>query len=165
MTFLSFDTLGFSNIADAFFNNTRVLYIAANMPAYKLCGIINEVLDFNFNRRCDLDIKIELPIETNPGIDLFGELLQEEVMEQYFPIYHYAVPHSTIEFFIIGNQSGTKYLIPEMKHASFFLLVKHHKNLTYDEQLTNIFSQIPGIDIIVDIPIDEFIYKDALIFE
>src|SRR5690606_672988 len=116
---------------------------------------------FNFVRRCDLDIMVEASVVEHLDKGLFDAFANDEFAAQYFPIYHYAVPHSAIDFFMIGNQSGTKYLIPEMKHASFFLMIRQHMNLTFDKELTAMLSQIEGVDIVRDIPVNDFRYKDA----
>src|ERR1700743_3343785 len=86
-----------------------LIAITTSLKDYRICYLINKSLNFNF-------IKIqELEVDINQGT---GPAL--------FSQYHYHWEASETDFYFLANKGSEGYLIPEMRKADYFLLIKNY---------------------------------------
>lgn len=109
--------------------------ITTSLKDYRACFLINRTLNFNF-------VKInELEIEIHKG--------QGPV---FFSRYNYIAEANETDFYFIANKGTDGYLIPEMRKADYFLLIKNYID---DEELDSLISGINKIpEIVAAVKID-----------
>jgi len=109
--------------------------VTTSLKDYRICYLINKCLNFNFVKGDDLEIDI------HHGAD-----------PSFFSFYTYHWESSETDFFFIGNKGSDAYLIPEMKKADFFLMIKNYID---DKDLENIITGLNRIpEIVTAIKID-----------
>lgn len=106
-----------------------LIAVTTSLKDYRVCYLINKGLNFDF-------IKIEdLAVDIQPG-----------AASSYFSLYTYNWEASETDFFFIANKGTDGYLIPEMKKADYFLMIKNYID---DKDLENIISGLNKISEIV----------------
>ena len=96
---------------------------------YRICYLINTFLQFNFKKLPDLVVDINA-----------------ELAPVLFSLYHCSWEATETDFYFIANKGSDGYLIPEMKHADYFLLIKNYID---DTELDNFISSLNRIQEIV----------------
>ena len=84
-----------------------LLGVVSDEPDYKLCWMINQVLDQAFEKLDDLK--------------LFHKKLQEE---QAFSIYAYQDEDALVTYRIIKNRSGSGYFLDELKNLDYLVHIQ-----------------------------------------
>ncbi|GAA4101633.1 IPExxxVDY family protein [Mucilaginibacter panaciglaebae] len=106
-----------------------LIAVTTSLKDYRICYLINKCLNFDFVKTEDLAVDI------HPG-----------AAPSYFSFYTYNWEASETDFFFIGNKGTDGYLIPEMKKADYFLMIKNYID---DKDLENIISGLNRISEIV----------------
>ena len=84
-----------------------LLGVVADEPDYKLCWMINQALDMNFEKQEDLQ--------------LYHRKRNEE---QVFSLFSYYDPDAMITYRIIRNKSENGYFLEEMKNIDYLIHIQ-----------------------------------------
>lgn len=124
-----------------------MIAITTSLKDYRICYHINKCLNFNFTRVDDLKLD-----SGNYG------------NEMLFSFYNYSWENTETDFYFIGNKGTEGYLVPEMREADYFLMIKNYID---DEDLENIISclnKIPEIVAAVKIDPKKIKSRENLLF-
>jgi len=88
-----------------------LLGVVSDEPDYKLCWMINQSLDMNFEKQEDLQ--------------LFHPRLK---MEQVFSLFTYLDEHALITFRIIRNRTENGYYLDELKNIDYLIHIQGEIN-------------------------------------
>ena len=108
---------------------------------------MNRYLHFNFVKTNDL------------AIDIY-----QGSAPVYFSIYTYNWEASETDFFFIANKGSDGYLIPEMKKADYFLMIKNYIDDTDLEKIISALNRIPEIVAAVKIDPKKIKSRENLLF-
>ena len=134
-------------LAETFFEDTRLLGIMAPIKDYLFCWSLNSSfgLDFRIN---DLEMK-----------------LIKKKREYFFSVYEFKEESGSLEHFIYNNQFEGEYLLPEFKHFDFLWLMKGDKvNDESLEQTIQIIRSINSVQLVAELPKDQIKNKENLVF-
>ena len=106
-----------------------LIAITTSLKDYRICYLINKYLNFNFSKSPDL----ELDILQGSGPVLFS-------------LYQYHWEASETDFYFLGNKGSEGYLIPEMRKADYFLMIRNYID---DDDLDKLVSSLNKIQEIV----------------
>ena len=124
-----------------------LIAVTTSLKDYRICYLINKCLNFNFVKNADLEVDI-----------------YRGAAPVYFSIYNYKWEDSETDFYFIANKGSDGYLIPEMKKADYFLMVKNYIN---DNELDTIvagLNKIPEIVAAVKIDAKKVKSRENLLF-
>lgn len=108
-------------LADAFFEDARLIGIVAPIAPYQFCWRLNQTLGFNFRLKADAEIQ-----------------LQKKNRQYFFSLYEYVEPNGFTMHYLYHNHFDGEYLLPEFKHLDFLWLTKGD---AIDDELYNNFMQ------------------------
>jgi len=112
-----------------------LIAITTSLKDYRVCFLINKYLNFNFVKNDDLEVDIY------PGAD-----------PVLFSLYRYSWETTETDFFFIGNKGSDGYLVPEIKSADYFLMIRNYID---DNELDTILSSLNKIpEIVAAVKID-----------
>jgi len=112
-----------------------LIAVTSSLKDYRVCFLINKYLNFNFVKTDDLEVDIY------PG--------SEPVL---FSLYRYSWETTETDFFFIGNKGSEGYLVPEIKSADYFLMIRNYID---DNELDTIISSLNKIpEIVAAVKID-----------
>ncbi|NVM67414.1 hypothetical protein FHW88_005741 [Mucilaginibacter sp. SG538B] len=112
-----------------------LIAVTSSLKDYRVCFLINRYLNFNFVKTDDLEVDIY------PG--------SEPVL---FSLYRYSWETTETDFFFIGNKGSDGYLVPEIKSADYFLMIRNYID---DNELDTIISSLNKIpEIVAAVKID-----------
>jgi hypothetical protein len=112
-----------------------LIAVTSSLKDYRVCFLINKYLNFNFSKTDDLEVDIY------PGA--------EPVL---FSLYRYSWEATETDFFFIGNKGSDGYLVPEIKSADYFLMIRNYID---DNELDTIISSLNKIpEIVAAVKID-----------
>lgn len=112
-----------------------LIAITTSLKDYRVCYLINKSLNFNFIRTNDL------------AVDIYQGA--EPVL---FSLFHYQWETTETDFYFIGNKGSDGYLVPEIKSADYFLMIRNYID---DDDLENMISAINKIpEIVAAVKID-----------
>ncbi len=135
-------------IAEAFFENARVLGIMAPVKNYQFVWQINQRLGYTF--RLNNDIEIEL---------------RKKTRNYFFSIYEYRVPQTTTCYFLYHNQHMGEYLLPEFRNIDFIWLIQADEWIEEEvEMLKESIRKIPSVQFLNELSVDKIKNKQHLIF-
>jgi hypothetical protein len=140
--------LDIEELADDFFEDTRLMGIVAPVKDYQLCWQLNQLLRFDFRTNNDIEIQ-----------------LNKKQRQYYFSVFEYREPNSSLIHYLYNNQFDGEYLLPEFKHLDFLWLLKG--DLVTDDslhQLINAVRDINGIQLVVELTNEKIRNKGHLIF-
>ena len=124
-----------------------LIAVTTSLKDYRICYLINKFLNFNFVKIPDL----EVDIYRDSGII-------------FFSLYHYNWEASETDFYFIANKGSDGYLIPEMKKADFFLLIKNYIDESDLDTLISTLNKIPEIMAAVKIDPKKVKSRENLLF-
>jgi len=124
-----------------------LIAVTTSLKDYRVCYLINKYLNFNFIKTDDLAVDIYPSI--NPV---------------YFSLYTYNWEASETDFFFIANKGSEGYLIPEMKKADYFLMIKNYIDDNDLENLISALNRIPEIVAAVKIDPKKIKSRENLLF-
>lgn len=140
--------LDVSQMADEFFEETRLLGIVAPVKDYQFCWRLNQHLRFNFRNNSDIEIQ-----------------LTRKKREYFFSVYAYNEPYSSLVHYVYNNQFDGEYLLPEFKHLDYIWLMKG--DIVDENYLLNIIKLLRSmndVQLVVEISQDQIRNKSHLIF-
>jgi hypothetical protein len=124
-----------------------LIAVTTSLKDYRICYLINKFLNFNFIKIPDLSVDISL----NAGPVLFS-------------LYHYNWETTETDFYFIANKGSEGYLIPEMRKADYFLLIKNYIDENDLDNLVSALNKIPEIVAAVKIDPKKIKSRENLLF-
>jgi hypothetical protein len=124
-----------------------LIAVTTSLKDYRICYLVNKCLNFNFIKGNDLEVDLQ------PGAN-----------PSYFSLYSYNWEASETDFFFIGNKGTEGYLIPEMKKADFFLMIKNYIDDKDLESIISGLNKIPEVVAAVKIDPKKIKSRENLLF-
>lgn len=141
-------TLDINEMAEDFFEDTRLLGIVAPVKDYQLCWFLNQLFRFRFRMNNEIEIQ-----------------LTKKQRKYFFPVYEYNEPNSSLVHYLYNNQDDGEYLLPEFKHLDFLWLLKG--DLVENESINHMVSSIKNIyavQLVMELTNEKIKNKGHLIF-
>ncbi|HUM66985.1 MAG TPA: IPExxxVDY family protein [Chitinophagaceae bacterium] len=136
------------DLAEAFFEDTRLLGIMAPVKDYLFCWHLNSLLGMDFRINHDLEIG-----------------LKKKRRDYFFSIFEYHEPTGSLSHYLYNNQFEGEYLLPEFRHLDFLWLMKN--DTVTDEDLQRIISPIrtiAGVQLVIELTNEKIKNKEHLVF-
>ncbi|MGZ3871448.1 MAG: IPExxxVDY family protein [Mucilaginibacter sp.] len=124
-----------------------LIAITTSLKDYRVCYLINKSLNFNFVKIPDLNVDIN-----NISHPVF------------FSIYNYHWEATETDFYFIANKGSDGYLIPEMRKADYFLLIRNYIDENDLDNLVSALNKIPEIVAAVKIDPKKIKSRENLLF-
>jgi len=124
-----------------------LLAVTTSLKDYRVCYLINK--DLNFGLVKIPDLKVDIQQGTEPAL---------------FSIYHYNWEATETDFYFIGNKGSDGYLVPEMRKADYFLLIKNYIDENDLDNLISALNKIPEIVAAVKIDPKKIKSRENLLF-
>jgi hypothetical protein len=140
--------LDLDELAQDFFEDSRLLGIVAPMKDYRFSWLLNHILRFDFRVKNDIEIQL-----TKKG------------RQYFFAVYEYREPNGSLCHYLYNNQFDGEYLLPEFRHLDFLWLMKG--DLPSEELLTEIttsLKSITGVQLVMELTNEKIKNKGHLIF-
>jgi hypothetical protein len=140
--------LDLDELAQDFFEDSRLLGIVAPMKDYRFSWLLNHRLRFDFRVKNDIEIQL-----TKKG------------RQYFFAVYEYREPNGSLCHYLYNNQFDGEYLLPEFRHLDFLWLMKG--DLASDEwlaELSNSLRSITGVQLVMELTNEKIKNKGHLIF-
>jgi hypothetical protein len=141
-------SLNNQELAEEFFEDTRLLGIMAPVKDYQFCWQLNNVLGMDFRINHDIEIQ-----------------LKRKKRDYFFTVFDYCEPTGTLSYYVYKNQHDGEYLLPEFKHFDFLWLMKG--DFVSDEllqQTTNSIKSIHGVQLVAELTNEKIKNKENLVF-
>jgi hypothetical protein len=135
-------------LAEEFFENTRLLGIIAPIKDYQFCWHINSTLGMDFRINHDIEIQ-----------------LKRKKRDYFFTVFEYAEPTGSLVNYLYKNQFDGEYLLPEFKHFDFLWLMKG--DTVPDDVLlrtTTDIKSIHGVQLVTELTHEKIRNKEHLVF-
>jgi hypothetical protein len=136
------------NLADDFFEDTRLLGIMAPMKDYQLCWHLNNLMRMDFRINNDIEIQ-----------------LSKRERNYFFAVYEFSEPTGSLSHYLYNNRFDGEYLLPEFKHLDFLWLMKG--DLVGEESLQqtiNDIKEISGVQLVIELTNEKIRNKEHLVF-
>lgn len=140
--------LDMEEMADDFFEDTRLIGIVAPLKDYLLCWQLNHRFRFEFRNNPDIEIQ-----------------LTKKQRQYFFSIFEYGEPNTSLTHYLYNNQYDGEYLLPEFKHLDYLWLMKG--DCVADNTVTEMISSIKninGIQMVMELTNEKIKNKGHLIF-
>ena len=124
-----------------------LIAVTTSLKDYRICYLINKFLNFNFIKIPDLSVDIHQ--DGSPFL---------------FSLYNYYWETSKTDLYFIANKGPEGYLIPEMRKADYFLLIKNHLADNEVDSLVSTLNKIPEIVAAVKIDPKKIKSRENLLF-
>ena len=124
-----------------------LIAVTTSLKDYRVCYLINKALSFNLVKNPDL--KVDINHGTEPVL---------------FSIYHYNWEATETDFYFIANKGSDGYLIPEMRKADYFLLIKNYIDENDLDNLVSALNKVPEIVAAVKIDPKKIKSRENLLF-
>jgi hypothetical protein len=124
-----------------------LLAVTSQLKDYMFCFKINKQLGTNFCKVTDL----ELPF--NAVNQVF-----------YFSRYFYLMPETETELYIIANKGTEGFLVPEMKKADFFIIIRNYIDEDDLKLIISKLNKVPEVLVAVEVDPKKLKSKENLIF-
>ncbi len=125
----------------------KLLAISSQLKDYVFCFKINKQLSIDFCKISDLELPFNGGNENN-----------------YFSRYFYLMSEADTELYIIANKGSEGFLVPEMKKADFFILIRNYIDLEDLKHLISRLNKIPEILVAIEVDPKKLKSKENLIF-
>lgn len=135
-------------LADAFFEDARLLGIVAPISPHQFLWKLNQMLGFDFRLSVENEIQ-----------------LHKKKRQYFFSIYEYVEATDSIAHYLYHNHSDGEYLLPEFKHLDFIWLTK--SSIVDDElyyTLIKIIKSISTVQLATELNPIQVKHKAHLIF-
>jgi hypothetical protein len=140
--------LDLDELANDFFDNTRLLGIVAPLKSYQFCWHLNHLLHFDFRINNDIEIQ-----------------LQKKKRDYYFSVFEYAEPTGSLVHYLYNNQYDGEYLLPEFRHLDFLWLMKGDTVAdAFFHQILESVKTISGVQLVMELTNEKIKNKGHLIF-
>jgi hypothetical protein len=137
-----------SDLAESFFEDTRLLGIMAPIKDYQLCWHFNTLLRMNFRINNDIEIQ-----------------LTKKKRNYFFAVYEFCEPTGSLAHYVYNNRFDGEYLLPEFRHLDFLWLMKGDEvdNESLHQTISNI-REINGVQLVVELTNEKIRNKENLVF-
>jgi hypothetical protein len=136
------------DLAEAFFEDTRLLGIMSPEKDYQFCWQINTLLGLDFRINHEVEIS-----------------LKKKKRDYFFSVFEYQEPLGSLSHYLYNNQFDGEYLLPEFKHLDYLWLMKDDivPDGTLQQLITSIRS-ISGVQLVVELTNEKIRHKEHLVF-
>ena len=136
------------DLAEGFFEDTKLLGIMTPLKDYQLCWQLNSVLAMDFRINNDIEIQ-----------------LTKKERNYFFAVYEFVEPIGSLSHYVYNNRFDGEYLLPEFKHLDFLWLIKGDV-VTKESLLETINSikEINGVQLVVELTDEKIRNREHLIF-
>lgn len=124
-----------------------LIAVTTSLKDYRICYLINKCLNFNFVRADDLELDNMLKGE--PAL---------------FSFFNYSWETTETDFYFIGNKGSEGYLVPEMREADYFMLIKNYIDESDLETIISALNKIPEVVAAVKIEPKKIKSRENLLF-
>jgi hypothetical protein len=124
-----------------------LIAITTSLKDYRICYYINKCLNFNFTRVDDLSLDTSIN-----GVPLL------------FSLYRYSWETTETDFYFIGNKGSDGYLVPEMREADYFIMIRNYIDETDLEHMISALNKMPEIVAAVKIDPKKIKSRENLLF-
>jgi len=125
-----------------------LIAITSAQKDYRMCFLVNKYLHFNFIRVKDLEVNI---YQNSPDAVPFA------MFEDYWEA-------SETAFYFIANRGADGLLIPEMREADYFLMIKNYIDGQDLNNIVNGLNKIPEIVAAIKIDPKKIKSRENLLF-
>lgn len=135
-------------LAEAFFEDTRLLGIMTPERDYQFCWQLNSLLGMDFRINHEVEIS-----------------LKKKKRDYFFSVFEYQEPMGALCHYIYNNQFDGEYLLPEFKHLDFLWLMKN--DVVTDAGLQEVIGairSITGVQLVVELTNEKIRNKEHLVF-
>ena len=140
--------LDMDEMAEAFFEDSRLLGIVAPVKVYQFCWQLNRLFHFNFRLNNSIEIQ-----------------LTKKLIRFSFPVFEYPEPNNSLVHYLYNNKHNGEYLLPQFKHNDFLWLMKG--DAVDDDKFENIskfIRQINGVQMVTELNHERLLHKGNLMF-
>jgi hypothetical protein len=140
--------LDLDDLADDFFDNTRLMGVVAPLKSYQFCWHVNKVMGFDFRINNDIEIQ-----------------LIKKQRRYYFSVFEYREPANSLVHYLYNNQHDGEYLLPEFRHLDFLWLLKG--DVVADDFLQQLMQSVKtmtSIQLVMELTNEKIRNKGHLIF-
>ena len=136
------------NLAEDFFEDTRLLGIMAPIKDYQLCWHLNNLMRMDFRINNDIEIQ-----------------LSKRERNYFFAVYEFSEPTGSLSHYLYNNRFDGEYLLPEFKHLDFLWLMKGDTvNEESLQQTINDIKEINGVQLVIELTNEKIRNKEHLVF-
>lgn len=140
--------LDLDDLANDFFEDTRLAGIVAPLKSYQFCWQLNHLLHYDFRINNDIEIQ-----------------LQKKNRNYYFSVFEYREPAGSLVHYLYNNQYDGEYLLPEFRHLDFLWLMKGDVvPETFFQQIIGSVKTISGVQLVMELTNEKIKNKGHLIF-
>jgi len=140
--------LDLDDLANDFFEDTRLAGIVAPLKSYQFCWHLNHLLHFDFRINNDIEIQ-----------------LTKKNRNYYFSVFEYREPTSSLVHYLYNNQYDGEYLLPEFRHLDFLWLMKGDTVAdAFFQQIIGSVKSINGVQLVMELTNEKIKNKGHLIF-
>lgn len=135
-------------LAEEFFDETRLLGIVAPISDFQFCWQLNRTVGMDF--RINNDIEIQLTRKNR---------------NYFFSIYEFGEKTGTLKHYLYKNRFDGEFLLPEFQHLDFLWLMKG--DLVSDDTLKEHISAIKninGVQLVIELTNEKIKNKTHLVF-
>ncbi len=136
------------DLAEEFFEGTRLLGIIAPVKDYQFCWQLNNAMGTDFRINHDIEIQ-----------------LKRKNRNYFFTVFEYSDPTGSLSNFVYNNQFDGEYLLPEFRHFDFLWLMKGDdvSDASLNETILTIKS-IGGVQLVTELMHEKIRNKEHLMF-
>jgi hypothetical protein len=140
--------LDLDDLANDFFEDTRLAGIVAPLKSYQFCWHLNHLLHFDFRINNDIEIQ-----------------LAKKNRNYYFSVFEYREPTGSLVHYLYNNQYDGEYLLPEFRHLDFLWLMKGDTVAdSFFQQILGSVKTINGVQLVMELTNEKIKNKGHLIF-
>ncbi|GAB2694865.1 hypothetical protein GCM10027037_18020 [Mucilaginibacter koreensis] len=107
----------------------ELIAITSALKDYRVCFLINKHLNFNFRKEDDLKV----------------DIYKNSVEPALFSLYHYQWETTETDFYFIANRGSDGLLIPEMRQADYFLMIRNYIDTNDLNEIISGLNTLPEI--------------------
>ena len=140
--------LDMEEMAEAFFEDTRLVGIVAPIKDYQFCWQLNGLFHFNFRLNNAIEIQ-----------------LTKKLIRFSFPVFEYPESNSSLVHYLYNNKHNGEYLLPEFKHNDFLWLMKGDAvDDSKFETISKSIRQINGVQMVSELTHERIAHRGNLMF-
>jgi hypothetical protein len=140
--------LDLDELANDFFEDTRLMGIVAPLKSYQFCWHLNHLLHFDFRINNDIEIQ-----------------LHKRQRRYFFSVFEYREPVGSLVHYLYNNQFDGEYLLPEFRHLDFLWLMKGDTvQDAFLQQVVDSVRTIQGVQMVMELTNEKIKNKGHLIF-
>ena len=140
--------LDMEEMAEAFFEDTRLAGIVAPIKDYQFCWQLNRLFHFNFRLNNSIEIH-----------------LTKKLIRFSFSVFEYAEPNNSLVHYLYNNKHNGEYLLPQFKHNDFLWLMKGDAvDDNKFENISKLIRQINSVQMVTELTHERILHKGNLMF-